>query len=253
MATDPPLRPAMAIVLAAGKGTRMESELPKVLVPVAGRPMIRFVIDALRKTGIERIVVVVGYQADLVRQELFDCPEVEFAEQVEQRGTGHAVMMCRPQLADHEGPVLIVAGDSPMLQSSSVAALLDRFDEAPCSCLLGTVDKESPAGYGRIVRNEAGEFVGIIEEKDATPQQREITEINVSTYIFDAQDLLKALGRLTDNNAQREYYITDCPALLTAEGKRVSAEKVLQPCESMSINNLAELALVEQEMLRQAH
>lgn len=243
-------RPALAIVLAAGKGTRMKSELPKVLVPVAGRPMLRYVIDSLRQAGVSRIVIVVGYRADLVRAELAKEPGIEFAEQTEQLGTGHAVMMCRGQLADHQGPVFIVAGDSPLLQADSVKTVLENFSASKASCVLGTVDKSNPTGYGRIVRDGQGKFVGIVEEKDATPQQRAIQEVNVSTYVFDAQELLWALDQLTNSNAQSEYYLTDCPAILMAAGRTVTAEKVLQPCESLSINNMEELALVEEEMKR---
>lgn len=241
---------AVAIVLAAGKGTRMKSELPKVLVPVCGRPMVRYVTDALREAGVEQTVVVVGYQADLVRTELGDSPGVDFAEQHEQLGTGHAVMMCRKQLAEHEGPVLIIAGDQCMVQIRSVRKLLDLFQAERPACLLGTVDKDDPVGYGRIVRDAAGEFIGIVEQKDATPQQRAIREVNVSTYVFESRELLAALDQLTADNAQNEYYLTDCPALLLAAGKRVTAHKVLQPCEAMSINDVDELALVENEMAR---
>lgn len=238
----------MAIVLAAGKGTRMKSELPKVLVPVAGRPMIRYVIDALRAAGVERIVVVVGYRADLVRAELAGLPGIEFAEQTEQLGTGHAVMMCRQQLASHEGPVVVVAGDSPMLQADSVATLLAEARSRRTACLLGTVRRDDPAGYGRIVRSAAGDFTGIVEEKDATPEQRAITEINVSTYVFDAKELLAALDQLRADNSQREYYITDCPAILLAAGKQVAALNVLKPREALSINSPEELAQVEKVM-----
>ena len=239
---------AMAIVLAAGKGTRMKSELPKVLVPVCGRPMVRYVTDALREAGVGRIVVVVGYQADLVREELSGEPGIEFAEQTEQLGTGHAVMMCRKQLEEHQGPVLIIAGDQCMVRVSSVRKLFEIFNETTPACLLGTVDKEDPTGYGRILHDGAGEFVGIVEEKDATDEQRAITEVNVSTYVFDAAELLSSLDGLSSDNAQQEYYLTDCPALLLAAGKQVSARKVLEPCESMSINNMDELAAVEAEM-----
>ena len=238
----------MAIVLAAGKGTRMKSELPKVLVPVAGRPMLRYVIDALRAAGVERIVVVVGYRADLVRAELADLPGIEFADQTEQLGTGHAVMMCREQLASHDGPVVVVAGDSPMLQADSVATLLAEARSRRTACLLGTVRRDDPTGYGRIVRNAAGDFTGIVEEKDATPQQRAIIEINVSTYVFDAKELLAALDQLRADNSQREYYITDCPAILLAAGKQVAALNVLKPREALSINSPEELAQVEKVM-----
>jgi bifunctional UDP-N-acetylglucosamine pyrophosphorylase / glucosamine-1-phosphate N-acetyltransferase len=240
----------MAIVLAAGKGTRMRSELPKVLVPVAGQPMVRYVLEALRAAGVPRVVVVVGYRADLVREELKDFRGVEFADQTEQLGTGHAVMMCRRALADHRGPVVVVAGDSPMLQAESVATLLTEFDRRSAACLIGSVRRDDPTGYGRIVRNQAGEFIGIVEEKDATPQQKAIHEINVSTYVFDSQELLAALDQLRADNAQREFYITDCPGILLAAGKKVLALDVLKPCESLSVNSADELAMVEEEMSR---
>jgi bifunctional UDP-N-acetylglucosamine pyrophosphorylase/glucosamine-1-phosphate N-acetyltransferase len=238
----------MAIILAAGKGKRMASDLPKVLVPVCGRPMIRYVLDAVRAAGISRIVVVVGYRSDLVRQELAAEAGVEFAEQTEQLGTGHAVMMCRDHLARQSGPVLILAGDSPMVQVSSLRALLAEFDANHPACLLGTGKKPNPAGLGRIVRDENGQFLGIVEEKDATPDQRAIAEVNLSTYVFHPDALLAALGQLTSNNAQGEYYLTDCPSVLKAAGERVDAHCVLQPCESLSINTPDELAIVEAEM-----
>ncbi len=248
-----PVRPAMAVVLAAGKGTRMKSALPKVLVPVCGRPMVRYVTDALREAGVQRTVVVVGYEADKVRAELSGEAGVEFAEQHEQLGTGHAVMMCREQLAEHKGPVLVIAGDQCMVQVRSVRKLFDIFREEQPACLLGTVDKPDPTGYGRIVRDDKDNFAEIVEEKDATDQQRSLSEVNVSTYVFEASELLSALDGLSSDNAQQEYYLTDCPALLLAAGKKVSAHKVLEPCEAMSINNVQELALVEGEMQRMKH
>jgi bifunctional UDP-N-acetylglucosamine pyrophosphorylase/glucosamine-1-phosphate N-acetyltransferase/UDP-N-acetylglucosamine pyrophosphorylase len=239
---------ALAIVLAAGKGTRMKSDLPKVLVPVAGRPMLRYVVDALRAAGVSRLVVVVGYRADLVRRELAGEPDIEFADQTEQLGTGHAVMMCRPQLAAHRGPVVIVAGDSPLLQASSVGALLDEFADRRPACLIGTVRRDDPTGYGRIVRDAAGNFTSIVEEKDASPDERAIREVNVSTYVFDAQELLAALDSLRADNSQREYYITDCPAIMMSAGKQVAALNVLKPIEALSINSPEELDQVEQVM-----
>lgn len=240
----------IAIVLAAGKGTRMKSDLPKVLAPVCGRPMIRYVLDALRRAGIGRILVVIGYRSDLVRRELADEPGVEFVEQTEQLGTGHAVMVCREALADHQGSVFVVAGDSPMLQVSSLQTLLAEFARTQPACLLGTAVHDNSHGLGRIVRDQRGEFLGIVEEKDATPEQRAITEVNMSTYLFDSESLLWALGQLTTNNAQREYYITDCPAVLRKAGRKVQALAALKPCEALSINTAEELAVVEQEMRR---
>jgi bifunctional UDP-N-acetylglucosamine pyrophosphorylase/glucosamine-1-phosphate N-acetyltransferase/UDP-N-acetylglucosamine pyrophosphorylase len=238
----------LAIILAAGKGKRMASDLPKVLVPVFGRPMIRYVVDAVHAAGIQRIVVVVGYRGDLVRDELAGESGIEFVEQTQQLGTGHAVMMCCSQLAMHNGPVLILAGDSPMVQVSSLRALLAEFDARQPACLMGTAKKSDPAGLGRIVRDSQGRFQAIVEEKDATPNQRAITEVNMSTYVFQAAPLLAALEQLTADNVQGEYYLTDCPGVLKKAGHAVEALCVLQPCEALSINTVEELKAVEQEM-----
>lgn len=246
------MREPLAIILAAGKGKRMGTDLPKVLVPVCGRPMIRYVIDAVRDTGVKRILVVVGYRADLVRRELADVKGVEFVVQTEQLGTGHAVMMCKDRLETHDGPVLILAGDSPMVQVSSLRALLAEFATRLRACLLGTGKKDNPRGLGRIVRDAQGEFSGIVEEKDATEKQRAITEVNLSTYVFRPDALLSSLEHLTANNVQGEYYLTDCPGVLKKEGKRVDALCVLQPIEALSINTKEELAVVEAEMKKLA-
>jgi bifunctional UDP-N-acetylglucosamine pyrophosphorylase/glucosamine-1-phosphate N-acetyltransferase/UDP-N-acetylglucosamine pyrophosphorylase len=243
----------LAIILAAGKGKRMGSDLPKVLLSVSGRPMIRYVIDAVRKAGIDRIVVVVGFRAELVRRELAGETGVECVEQTQQLGTGHAVMMCRKQLAEHAGPVLILAGDSPMVQVSSLRSLLAEFESRRPACILGTATKADPAGLGRVVRDAGGAFQAIIEEKDASPQQRAIKEVNLSTYVFRPDALLTALEQLTANNVQGEYYLTDCPGVLKAAGERVEALCVLKPCEALSINTPEELAAVEAEMGRIAN
>lgn len=238
----------LAIILAAGKGKRMASDLPKVLVPVCGRPMIRYVLEAVREAGIKRIVVVVGYRGDLLRQELSDQEGVTFQEQSQQLGTGHAVMMCRSEIALHDGPVLVLAGDSPMVQVSSLRALLVEFAAEHPACLLGTATKDDPHGLGRIVRDSHGDFVGIVEEKDATPAQRAIKEVNMSTYVFESNALLGALEQLTADNAQGEYYLTDCPGVLKRAGQKVLALNALQPREALSINTIDELAMVEDEM-----
>lgn len=239
---------ATAVVMAAGMGTRMKSDLPKVLCSVLGRPMIEFVLDALSAGGVERVVAVVGYRADDVRAALAGRTGVEFALQTERLGTGHAVKMARQHLTGHDGPVLVVAGDSPLLQAESVRTLLDYFRQQRPACLLGTLHKPNPAGLGRIVRDGAGQFVGIVEERDATPDQRQITEVNMSTYVFDCRELLHALDQLTNDNRQKEYYLTDCPGILRREGKRVEALPILKACEALSINTPEELAEVEAEM-----
>jgi bifunctional UDP-N-acetylglucosamine pyrophosphorylase/glucosamine-1-phosphate N-acetyltransferase/UDP-N-acetylglucosamine pyrophosphorylase len=196
------------------------------------------------------MLVVIGYRADLVRRELAGEPGIEFVEQTEQLGTGHAVMMCRDQLVGHRGPVVILAGDSPLVQVSSLRTLLAESEARQLACLLGTAKKPNPAGLGRIVRDAKGRFQGIVEEKDASPSERAITEVNLSTYIFRPDALLSALERLTANNVQGEYYLTDCPGVLRAAGEPIDALCVLKPCEALSINTPQELAAVEEEMRR---
>jgi len=235
----------IAVVLAAGMGTRMDSDLPKVLVPVRGRPMIQYVLDALSRGGVDRTIAVVGYRAELVRRALRGRPGVEFALQAEQLGTGHAVMACRELLDGHDGPVLVVAGDSPMMQADSIAALLAEYDREPAACILGTAHKDDPTGLGRILRNAEGEFIGIVEEKDATDQQRRITEVNMSYYVFENCYLQESLRYVRTDNAQGEYYITDCPGVMINQGLTVRALPVLKPCESLGVNTREELARVE--------
>ncbi|MEM6688263.1 MAG: NTP transferase domain-containing protein [Planctomycetota bacterium] len=237
-----------AVVLAAGKGTRMKSELPKVLCEVVDRPMIHFVIEALRRSGVERIIVVVGYQAELVRESLADISDLVFVEQTEQLGTGHAVQMCRDEISGHSGPTIVVAGDSPLIQSDSLSKLLKLFHENEYALLLGTLIKDDPTGLGRIVRDSESQFIGIVEQKDASDAELAITEVNMSTYLFHTPDLLDSLGRLSNDNAQNEYYLTDLAKLLREAGRPVEASPVLQPCEALSINNPQELELVDQKM-----
>jgi len=158
--------------------------------------------------------------------------------------------MAQPLLAGHSGPVVIVAGDSPLLQSSSLTKLLDHFQRNQPACLLGTLHKSNPQGLGRILRDVDRNFLGIIEERDATSGQKLITEVNMSTYVFAGPELVHTLDRLKSDNDQGEYYLTDCPGILRSEGKLVEALPILQPCEALSINTPEELKQVEAEMRR---
>jgi bifunctional UDP-N-acetylglucosamine pyrophosphorylase/glucosamine-1-phosphate N-acetyltransferase/UDP-N-acetylglucosamine pyrophosphorylase len=238
----------VAVVLAAGKGTRMKSELPKVLVTACGRPLVDYVLDALAEAGVHETIVVVGYRADDVRHALADRPGLRFVEQTEQLGTGHAVQTAAPLLADHDGAVLVLTGDSPMTQADSLRALLDLYHRERPACVLGTLIKPDPAGLGRIVRDAKGNFQAIVEEKDATPQQRAIREVNMSTYVFDCRALLRSLAELKNDNQQEEYYITDCPGILRAEGADVRALPVLKECEALSVNRVEDLQTVEEAL-----
>ena len=226
----------------------MKSELPKVLFPILKRPMVEYVLDALEQVGVDKIIVVVGYRSDLVRETLAHRRNLEFVEQTEQLGTGHAVMTCHAKLSPHKDSVIVLAGDCPMIQVDSIRKLFEAYHNGFPSCILGTAHKENPVGLGRILRDEKGEFQGIIEDKDATPEQKTITEVNMSYYVFHTPDLLEALTHLRTDNAQREYYITDTPAIMKSQGKRVIALPVLQPIESLGINTVEEANIVEETM-----
>lgn len=238
----------VAVVLAAGKSTRMKSTLPKVLHEVCGRPMIDYVLEAARAAGIRRQVVIVGHEADKVKAALADSPGVEFALQAEQKGTGHAVMMCRDNLRDHDGAVLILTGDAPLMRPASFAALLEDFTKARAACVIGTSTTDNNFGLGRIVRDGAGEFVNIVEQKDATPEEAAIREINVGCYVFDSQSLFEALDRIEPNNKQKEYYLTDCCGILRNAGRRVIASPRLDIVEALGVNTRVQLAEVHQAL-----
>ncbi len=234
----------VAVILAAGKSTRMKSDTPKVIHEIFGRPMIDYVLDSARKAGVGRMVIVVGHEADRVKASLSHHPDVEFALQSEQHGTGHAVMVCRDQLADHDGSVLVLAGDTPLLKADSLQSLIEEQTSHNAGCVIGTAVTEANQGLGRVVRDAGGEFLKIVEQKDATPEQQAIREINTGCYAFDCQPLLSALSRLQTNNKQKEYYLTDCPAILKADGLPVLASEKFGILEAMGVNTRVQLAAV---------
>lgn len=235
---------AVAIVLAAGKGTRMKSELPKVLHEVSGRTMVEHVFDAVRGAGVSRIVCVIGHKADLMRERLGSHTDVEFALQEAQNGTGHAVQMAVPLLEGYEGPILVLAGDTPLLRSESLKGLLAELGNNNASCVIGSAITANNAGLGRIVRDGNGEFSAIVEEKDATDEQRQIQEINTGCYAFDATALFSSLSEIKPLNAQGEYYLTDCPAILKGQGNRVLSAAKLDIEEAMGVNTKEQLTAV---------
>ena len=241
----------VAVILAAGKSTRMKSEVPKVLHPVCGRLMIEYVLDAARAAGAERLIVVVGHKADLVRSSLAHHRDVVFAEQTEQKGTGHAVMMCERHLAEHSGSVLILAGDTPLLQGSSLKALLDSQATDGAACVIGTADTRHNDGLGRVIRDSSGAFQCIVEQKDASPAQRKITEINTGCYAFNTPLLLSALQSVKPNNSQSEYYLTDCPRILMDQGHKVAATCSLTIEEALGVNTRVQLSEVSASIQKQ--
>lgn len=236
----------VAIILAAGQGKRMNSDLPKVLHTICGKPMVEYVLDAVRAAGVTRIVVVVGHGADEVKATLSHHTDVEFALQAEQKGTGHAVMVCEKQLSAHDGPVLVLAGDMPLLKGESLTELLDQLKSQNAVCVVGTAKTEANKGLGRIVRDQNGSFERIVEEKDASPEEKTIQEINTGCFAFDGTALFKALTEVRPNNQQAEYYLTDCPAIMKAQGKTVLAANTFNITEAIGINSSEQLAQVEQ-------
>ncbi|MDX2114476.1 MAG: NTP transferase domain-containing protein [Planctomycetota bacterium] len=252
------MRSLSAIILAAGKGTRMNSDLPKVAHRVAGRSMVEWVAEACAAAGCARIVVVVGYQQQIVRDVMKGFSSagarVEFAVQEEQLGTGHAVRCAEGQFererrdAGHD--VFVLAGDGPLIRVETLRALLGRHRERSAAATLATSVIADPTGYGRIVRDERGQFRGIVEQKNATAEQRLIREVNPSYYCFDAQRLFGALERVTRDSVSGEYYITDVPALLMAGGERVEVIDAVPPEDVLSINTPEQLAEVDAIMRR---
>ena len=237
-----------AIVLAAGKSTRMRSELPKVLHEVCGRPMLAYVLSACRLSGVDRILVVVGHEKEKVVDRFSSDRDLTFIEQNEQRGTGHAVMCCREALAGFEGSVLVVAGDMPLVRRETLADLVDVRVERGDALTIATTELDDPTGYGRIVRDANGDLVSIIEHRDCNDVQHAINEVNVSYYCFDSRKLMDGLTRLTPNASKGEYYLTDLVGMLRDAGDKVSAVVKVQPGDSLGINSRLDLAMVSRAM-----
>lgn len=232
----------VAIILAAGHGKRMKSDKAKVLHEVCGRPMIRYVVEAARGAGARSILVVVGYGADQVRDALADEPDVLFATQESQLGTGDAVRSCRPLLEGYAGAALILVGDEPLIRPGPLADLLARREADRAACLLGTAIVPDPTGFGRILRDSAGRFLRIVEERDCSPEEKAIREVNPSCYVFELPGLWDALDRLDTGNSQGEYYLTDAPKWLESMGRKVVALPCLEPDDILGVNTRQHLA-----------
>jgi UDP-N-acetylglucosamine diphosphorylase/glucosamine-1-phosphate N-acetyltransferase len=228
-------------VLAAGKGKRMKSDLPKVLHQIHGRPMIKILLDTLGTLKLDRMVVVVGYMGEDVQTALADY-RVSFVWQREQLGTGHAVMMAREAMADFDGITLVVAGDVPLLSAESIRHLLQVHEttKAVATCLSAVFP--DPTGYGRIIRaDETDRLLDIIEHKDASEDIRRIAEVNSGTFCFDNQALFQVIDQLGNTNAQREYYLTDVVKIFNRKGLRVSVVKTEHPEEVQGVNSIEDL------------
>jgi UDP-N-acetylglucosamine diphosphorylase/glucosamine-1-phosphate N-acetyltransferase len=235
------------IILAAGKGKRMKSDLAKVLHPVGGIPMLNHPIAAARAAGSRNIAVVIGHQAERIRQ-LFGRDDLIFVEQRDQLGTGHAVLQTREVFRDYEGTIVILCGDVPLILPETVRALHEchRSERATVTVLTTIPDK--PAGYGRVVRADDGTVLRIVEEKDALPEEKRIREINTGIYCVESGFLFTALAGLGNRNAQGEYYLTDIVEVASGKGLRVTAALAADPMEVMGINTPEELETAGRRM-----
>jgi len=259
--------PPAAIILAAGKGKRMapapgsassatgddgnDKPLPKVLYPAAGEPMVVWVVRACRAAGVERCIIVIGYEGQQVRDALADEPGCSFVEQTEQLGTGHAALMAAPLFEGQPATdVFVLAGDGPLIRAETLRTLLRTHRETDADATLATAVIDDPTGYGRVIRNDAGGLDSIVEHKDATPDQLAVREINPSYYCFRSNLLFDALSRVSNNNSQGEYYITDVPGMLQREGHVVSVVDAVPPEDVHSVNTPEQLELVDR-ILRQ--
>jgi bifunctional UDP-N-acetylglucosamine pyrophosphorylase/glucosamine-1-phosphate N-acetyltransferase len=238
----------VAVILAAGQGTRMKSDLPKVLHAIDGRPMVSYVIDTVRAVGVDRILAVIGYQAERVRGAVDD-PSVEFVLQVEQLGTGHAVVQCEPALNGFSGTVVVLSGDVPGLRAETLRSFIDHHRRRGAAATVMTARVADPTGYGRIVRSDDDTLSRIVEHKDADPAVLAIDEINAGLYCFENAPLFEALRRTDRENAQNEYYLTDVVEELKTQGLVVEAYCVEDEREVAGVNTVAELDAMRAFML----
>lgn len=236
-----------ALILAAGKGTRMKSDLAKVLHPIRGRAMIHYVLDAAEGAGLAPTILVIGHQAEALRGELAG-RDLRFALQSEQLGTGHAVMMARGEFESLSGDLLVLSGDVPLIRPGTLRDLIELHRERRAAATVLSAVLIDPAGYGRILRDEKGDLAAIREHRDASVSERAVREINSGIYVFRVADLLEALELLSDENTQGEYYLTDTLEILRARGRRVSAMICKDPEEIGGINDVDQLAAAEKAL-----
>ena len=241
--TSPLAPPLAVVVLAAGQGTRMNSPLAKVLQPLAGHPLLHYVLETSRVLDPDRLVVVVGFQSEKVKA-VFRKEPIEFVEQTRQLGTGHAVLQAEGILKDFSGDTLVLCGDMPLIHSSTLQNLVDRHRSSKAQCTLLTLKKNDISDFGRILRDGQRGVLKIVEMKDATEEEKRVDELNSGVYCFDNKLIFKALKALSNNNAQKEYYLTDTVEYMVRSGFRVESVDTREAGEIFGINS--------QEDLRQA-
>ncbi len=242
------MRDLAVVILAAGKGVRMRSDLPKVFHEVLGEPMLTYVLETVKKLAPQNTYLVIGHKRDLITDYYKDW-DLKFVVQEEQLGTGHAVMQVKPHLEDFSGTVLVLAGDVPLLSEKTLKKLIDFHLGQKAAATDLTAELKDAGNYGRIVRNKKGEIEKIVEKKDASPEELKIKEINTGTFCFDKDALFAALAEVRSDNAQQEYYLTDTLEILRKKGLPVYAFRAEDPSETLGINTKEELVAVEKVLL----
>jgi bifunctional UDP-N-acetylglucosamine pyrophosphorylase/glucosamine-1-phosphate N-acetyltransferase len=237
-------RDCICLILAAGQGTRMKSDLAKVLHPLCGQPLVAHVVNSAEQAGVARTVVIVGHQADQVKESLKG-HQVEFVLQAEQKGTGHAVMQALPIIKNFAGELLVLYGDVPLIRPGTIVSLLKKHRDERNACTMLTTVIEQPGSYGRIIRGKDGFVSKIVEAKDAAPEELAVKEINPAIYSFENQKLVEALSQLKPNNKQGEYYLTDVIGIFKEQGLKIAAQIVEDSREVLGINTPEELVECE--------
>lgn len=242
-----------AVILAAGKGTRMKSNKHKGLHPICGKPIIDHIINQLKKLQTEKTILVVGHQGDALKEHLNG--QADFAEQEVQLGTAHAVMQAGPLLEKEDGITLVLNGDHPLFTAETFLKLIEKHRETKATATVLTAIMDDPAGYGRVIRQANGQVDRIVEHKDATDAERQIHEVNTGTYCFDNQKLFSALSMVNNDNAQGEYYLPDVLSVLREQGEAISAEIIGDVQESFGVNDRIQLAeaskIIRERLLRE--
>jgi len=245
-----------AVILAAGRSTRMKSRRPKPLHEICGRPMLEYILRACYEAGCSKVIVVVGYGKEEVMAAFADDKRIQWCEQTEQLGTGHAVRCAESELKKVHGEVFILAGDVPLIRGQVLKTLLKAHREEKVVASMATAILDDPTGYGRIIRDENGEFLRILEHIDASPEQREIKEVFPSYYCVRVEELIWALGQLKNDNKKSEFYLTDIYEHIRKSGKRVLAVQAVTMEDVLAPNTLHELALADtvmQERIQREH